>query len=72
MVRLRELGLLQCLGIDNSDYDWVSQLQPHQLSRWAFTSIKGVTAIALKELHSSEECLSLHMQPYTKYREHDL
>ena len=72
MAYLRELGLLQSTGTDNSDYAWISQLQSHQLFRWAFSVIEDTAAIVLKEHYSVEEDLTLHMQSYTRYREYDL
>jgi hypothetical protein len=70
MVRLRELGLLQSTGTDNSDYTWISQLQSHQLFRWAFAAIEDATGIVLKEHHPVGESLTLHIQSYTRYREY--
>ncbi len=72
MIRLRDLGLLQSTGTDNSDYTWISQLQSHKLFRGAFAVIEEVATIVLKEHHPVGETLTLHIQSYARYREYDL
>ena len=72
MLRLRELGFLQSTSNDNNDYIWISQLQSHQLFRWAFSAIEDSAAIVLKEHHVSQEDFVFHMQSYTRYKEYDL
>jgi len=72
MLCIRELGLLQSTGKEDSDYIWIEQLQSHRLFRWAFLIIENVVAVVLQQHHSLEEDFSFHMQSYKRYRELDI
>lgn len=72
MIPLREIGLLQSTGTEESDYTWISQLQSHKLFQEAFAVIENVATIVLKEHHPAEDTLRLHVQSYARYREYDL